>query len=43
LSFVFYLHKFVSFLIAINAIVLRCWSNKCRGPATTQPPPVLAP
>jgi hypothetical protein len=43
LSFVFYLHKFVGFLIAINAIVLRCWSNKCRGPATTRPPPVLAP
>jgi hypothetical protein len=42
LSFVFYLHRFVNFLIATAAIVLRCWSNKCHGPATTYPPPVPA-
>src|SRR6266436_6507939 len=40
LSFVFYLHKFVSFLITIAAIVLHCSSNEYREPAASSPPPV---
>jgi len=34
LSFVFYLHKFVSFLVAIAVTVLRCSSDGRLGPAT---------